>query len=206
MDSAFSSTLIAALLFLFSVAALWYLLRRHEQGEAQVRRQVAGLEETNLDLREALRKREEISTRLAQTEHRLLSLIEHTHEGYWFIDPEGRTEDVNPAMCALLGRPREQILGRAIYDFVDADNAAIFRAQLAARQRGEYDSYEISLLRPDGNLIECINNPTPVYDKAGVLQGSIGLWTDVSAIKATKHKLALALATGALKCRRGAAA
>ena len=194
MDTPFSSAPIAALLFVFSVAALWYLLRRHAQGEAQVRRQVASLEQANLELREVLRTREEISMRLAEAEHRLSSLILHTHEGYWFIDPQGRTTDVNPAMCALLGYPKEQIVGRSIYDFVDTDNAAIFRAQLAARQRGEYDSYEISLRRLDGSQVPCINNPTPIHDKAGVLQGSIGLWTDIGATKRAETKLAAALA------------
>ena len=148
-----------------------------------------------LGLAYVIRRRDAAEARLVDAQHQLTSLIENTNEGYWFIDPQGRTVDVNPALCNLLGYSRRQIMGSAIYDFVDEENAAIFHAQLAARKRGEARPYQVSLRRADGSLVECINTPTPIYDAAGVLAGSVGLWTDISVIKTAERKLAQTMAT-----------
>ncbi len=116
-------------------------------------------------------------------------LLATTREGFWFIDNETNTIDVNPAMCAILDRPREAILGRSIFEFVDAANKAVFEREIAARRAGALGHYEVSLLRSDGTSIPCINNATPVLDDDGNKIASIGLWTDVSELKATEHSL-----------------
>ena len=119
----------------------------------------------------------------------LRQLLEATHEGFWHIDVEGLTIDVNPAMCAILGRPREDILGRTIFDFVDATNLAIFRDQMQRREHGITGSYEIALQRPDGTHVSCINNATPVLDENGTRVSSIGLWTEITDIKDRQKSL-----------------
>ena len=60
-------------------------------------------------------------------------LIKITQQGFWYVDTEGLTLDVNPAMCHILGRPHEEILGKSIYDFVDDENAEIFRKEIGFR-------------------------------------------------------------------------
>ncbi len=110
----------------------------------------------------------------------LQQLLLATQEGYWYIDNQGGTLDVNPALCRILGRRREEILGKSIYDFVDEENRRIFEKQLVLRQQGVADPYEIALRRPDGSNVPCINAATPIYDNQGVKLGSIGLWTEIS--------------------------
>jgi PAS domain S-box-containing protein len=131
---------------------------------------------------------------LAEKHHLLTLLVQTTHEGFWFIDAEGITTDVNPAMCGILGRPREAIIGRCLYDFVDAANAAIFREQVKNRAAGIATGYEIALSRPDGSQVNCFNNATPVFDTAGRRVGAIGMFADISARKRTETQL---LATSA---------
>jgi len=120
-------------------------------------------------------------------------LLGTTQEGYWLIDEYGKTLDVNPALCGILGRDREDMLGKTIYDFVDDENREIFEAQLERRRLGEYGSYEISLQRPDGTNVPCINNPTPVTDRDGNRIGSIGMWTDITQLKRQQEQLSEAL-------------
>ena len=117
------------------------------------------------------------------------SLLESTHEGFWFIDLEKRTTDVNPAMCRILGRPREEIIGKSIMDFVNDANADIFRDQIARRFEGQTGAYEISLQRPDGSLVPCLNNATPLLSVDGTQIGSVGIWADISEIKMTQRSL-----------------
>ncbi|MCP5271494.1 MAG: PAS domain S-box protein [Burkholderiaceae bacterium] len=126
---------------------------------------------------------------LVEQSHRLIELVRTTREGVWFIDVQGRTTDLNPAMCALLGCARESVLGRTIFDFVDDENAAVFRAQLERRRAGDRGSYELALRRPDGTLVHCVNNATPLTDLDGRTVGSVGLWTDISELKRTEARL-----------------
>lgn len=121
---------------------------------------------------------------------RLISdLLATTQEGYWLIDNEGRSLDLNPAMCQLLGRSPEEVNGQSIFSFVDEENLEIFHREIAARANGKKGAYEIALQRPDGTNIACMNNATPIYDDGGIKIGSIGLWTNISEIKKTQELL-----------------
>jgi|GEM_PF-2108310 len=134
-------------------------------------------------------KRKKVERELHISQWRHQQLIDSTHEGYWFIDPSGTTLDVNPALCKILGRSREEVIEGTIYDFVDEENTEIFKGQLEKRKEDIFGSYEISLQRPDGTNVPCINNPTPIYDRDGTHAGSVGLWTDISELKKTSQIL-----------------
>ena len=124
-------------------------------------------------------------------------LLQTTDEGFWFIDNEVRTTDANRAMCRMLGVSREELLGRRIYEFVDAENEAIFRRQVELRAQGQAGSYEIALTRSDGTRVYCYNNATPIHDANGNKIGAIGLFSDITAHKqaAAEAQRATALLT-----------
>jgi len=142
-----------------------------------------------------LRRSEALRQAAERTQRHLSSLIAATHEGYWFIDTEARTVDLNPAMCRMLGSAREAVIGRTIWEFVDEDNRRIFEREIAARREGKTGAYEVTLTRDDGTRLTALNNATPVYDERGVRVGSIGLWTDISEMKASQREVERARAT-----------
>ncbi len=119
----------------------------------------------------------------------LAQVLRSSREGFWYIDTAGKTLDVNQAMCDILGQPREDILGRSIFDFVDDANTQICQRELKARRSGRHGTYEVALRRPDGSNVPCLNNATPVYDDAGQHVASIGLFTDISEIKRVQREL-----------------
>jgi PAS domain S-box-containing protein len=86
-------------------------------------------------------------------------------------------------MCALLGRPRDEVLGRTAREFFSGADLDVMTQQLAARQRGEKGGYEIGITRPDGSRVPCFNSASPIDDARGVRIGSVGIWTDLSAIR-----------------------
>jgi PAS domain S-box-containing protein len=117
-------------------------------------------------------------------QRRLLDqLLQNTEQGIWFLDNDGRTTDVNAAMCRLLGRPREQVVGRPVFDFFAGADSDILTRQLELRRQGRKEGYEIGIVRPDGSRVECFNNATPLQDAQGLKIGSVGMLTDLTPLK-----------------------
>ena len=132
---------------------------------------------------------EEKTNELEISEYRFGQLITNTQEGYWFVTPDNVIAEVNQALCDLLGRDLQDVLGKSIFDFVDDTNRAVFEHQLAQQGLGVVGRYEVALLRSDGVNITCLNNPTAIFDKRGKQTGSINLWTDISKLKEANLQL-----------------
>ncbi len=114
-------------------------------------------------------------------QHQLMKdLLQNTRQGFWFIDTAARTSDLNPGMAHLLGRPREDVIGRRAHEFVAPEDLPLLERELSQRARGELGSYEVTLLRPDGTRVHCLCQASPLRDADGQRIGSVGLWTDIS--------------------------
>jgi PAS domain S-box-containing protein len=171
-----------AVLVLFLATMMLVVARRLAQ---TMRSGVAAEQRARERADEAERARRE----LADHHHMLSQLMRTTSQGYWFIDQEGRSVDVNDAMCTLLGCSREQVLGRRARDFIAPADLPVLDSALEARRRGERSAYEVRLQQADGTLLLCHNNATPLYDSAGRALGSVGLWTDLSGRLASERAL-----------------
>lgn len=119
----------------------------------------------------------------------LQQVLQATPQGVWFLDARGITVDVNAAMCRLLGREREEVLGRAAPDFFRDAHRTTLQRELAARRRGAAGVYEADIVRADGTVCHCINHATPLFDSEGELVGSVGLWTDLTAQRRNEQAL-----------------
>ncbi len=132
----------------------------------------------------------EAARRTVAEHNRLLNLLlATTAEGFWFLDTQGITQDLNPAMCRLLGRPREDVLGRAAADFFEGESLATLRGQIARRKLGEAGTYEVEIRRPDGSVVHCVNAASPLTDADGKPAGSVGIWTDITARRRAEQGL-----------------
>ena len=120
---------------------------------------------------------------LHESELRLRTILQTANEGFWLIDNETVTIDLNPRMCAILGRNREEVFGRKIFDFVNSENTAIFDQQIGLRAQGEVGAYEIALSRPDGSNVLCQFHSTPLFDGSGNEVGSFAMVADISERK-----------------------
>ncbi|HER27013.1 MAG TPA: PAS domain S-box protein [Rhodospirillales bacterium] len=128
--------------------------------------------------------RYQAAARFASTSQRILDrLLENTGQGYWYVNNDAVTIDINPAMCRILDRSPEQIIGRSIDDFTDSGNQDIFEERAEKREQGEAEHHEVDLRRQDGTLIPCIVNATDIYDDRGQRNGSVWLLTDITELK-----------------------
>ena len=114
---------------------------------------------------------------------RYAEFLGKTAEGFWLIDGDCRTVEVNQALCAMLGYEAEEMVGRTPLDFVDGANRSIFAAQFRQLSSTSHRTYEIELTAKDGAQIPTVFNATTILDDAGQLVQAFALVTDVSDLK-----------------------
>ena len=146
---------------------------------------VAGAIESLRDITEK-KKADDI---IRESEERLSNILKTTNEGFWLIDTDDITLDVNDAMCEILQRSREEIVGKSINDFLDEKNIAIVRKQEGIRSEDEKGLYEVSLSRADGTIVPCLVNAAPLLDADGKKIGSFGMFTDITERKHMEDEL-----------------
>jgi two-component system, sensor histidine kinase and response regulator len=134
-------------------------------------------------------KQKEIENAIRESRERLDRILHTANEGFWFIDNDTITQDVNPAMCNILARPKEEIVSKPIFDFVDEENRKIFKKQAKIREKGKAGAYEVSLLRPDGTNVPCLFNATPFLDEKGGKIGAFAMVTDITERKEMEDSL-----------------
>ncbi|MHB1195225.1 MAG: PAS domain S-box protein [Lutibacter sp.] len=116
-------------------------------------------------------------------------IIETANEGFWLIDENANTIDVNTEMCKILGRPEIEIKEKSIYDFVDEHNYTILKKQIKIRKKGEPSVYEIELLNANGINVPCLLKTSPTFNKKKEVSGSFALVSDITNLKATFQKV-----------------
>ena len=126
---------------------------------------------------------------LSEQRQLLESLMQTSQQGYWIVDTAGVTLDLNASMCRLLGRTRDEVMGRVALEFFEGQDLQTLSQQIEQRRRGVAGAYEIRIRRPDGARVYCQNNATPIYDAAGQPAGSVGVWTDIT--ERHEHEAAL---------------
>jgi two-component system, sensor histidine kinase and response regulator len=126
---------------------------------------------------------------LAESERRTRTILETAIEGVWMVDNDAVTLIANPALCGILGRPQEEIVGRPIFDFVDEENRQVFLNELEKRKQGKSGAYEIALQRSDGVNVPCLFNATPFVDERGAKKGSFALVSDITARKLADEQM-----------------
>jgi PAS domain S-box-containing protein len=146
---------------------------------------VAGAIESLRDITEK-KKADDI---IRENEERLSNILKTTNEGFWLIDTDDITLEVNDAMCEILQRPREKVVGKRINDFLDDKNIKIVREQEQVRGDVEKGLYEVSLSRPDGSIVPCLVNAAPLVDADGNKIGSFGMFTDITERKQMEDEL-----------------
>ncbi len=120
---------------------------------------------------------------IKESEESLSTILKTASEGFWIANEKRITLEVNPKMCAILGRTENEIVGKSIFDFVDEKNAKIFRSQHKKRELGLSTTYEIELLLKDGKKVPCLFKTSPVFNEDNIITGSFAMVTDISILK-----------------------
>ena len=126
---------------------------------------------------------------IKEKEDYLRQILQTANEGFWIINKDAITVNVNDKLCEILELKESEIINKSIFNFVNKQGAQTFKSELTKRKKGLSSSYEIDLIKSDGNLVTCLLKPSPIYNKKNEIIGSFALITDISYIKDTHRKL-----------------
>jgi two-component system cell cycle sensor histidine kinase/response regulator CckA len=83
-------------------------------------------------------------------------------------------------MAAMLGYRPEEMIGRSMFDFMDADARRAAEEQVERRRQGIAEAHEIELQRRDGTKVMTVISASPIVDESGEYAGALGMVTDMT--------------------------
>ena len=130
--------------------------------------------------------RHERENRLRTAEGRYRRLATTSPDGIFVTDPEGTVIEVNQALCRILGRSEDEILGSPFTEFVAPRSLADVLERFGDRDERDFSTLECWIRRPDGEerLIEARSN---LIREDGQITGTHGLARDVTAARRQKE-------------------
>ncbi|MDA0137985.1 EAL domain-containing protein [Solirubrobacter sp. CPCC 204708] len=139
-------------------------------------------------------------TALRENEERLRAVIATVEDGLLTVDLAGAVVDANPAACAILGIPREQLLDDPVWweslQLRYADGSPLFLDDPdhpgARATRGEIvRDVAQRITRPDGETVEVSTNYTPLRSgPEGALKGVVIAIDDVTEARRLQAQVA----------------
>lgn len=136
------------------------------------------------DLEEANEARRESDRRLAATYEAAMVGIAEVNESGCYVR-------VNDALCAILGRSREQVLGTNLLEITHPADRLREEEQYARQVRGELASYTIEkrAIRPDGSIVHLHVSSSSVRDADGRFRYGVRVMQDVTERKRMEDQI-----------------
>ena len=130
---------------------------------------------------------EERTRSLQDSEQRFKQFVDGAQEGIWVADVHGVITYVNQRLADLLGFSTGNLLGRQVFDFVDATSRAAALRALSRPSGG--DSVDLRFRRKDGSELWGLVSASPVNGRDGGLAGTVGMLTEITERKAAEERL-----------------
>ena len=160
--------------------------------DAKALRLLGGLVGASLEHASAFEARqgrlEDRTQALQESEQRFKQLVDVAQEGIWVSDDRGVITYVNQRMTDLLGYQNGALLGRPVYDFLDATARAGRSARSPPPARGG-ENHDFRFRRQDGTEIWGLVSASPVTGRDGAPVGMVGMVTDITERKRTEERL-----------------
>ena len=134
-------------------------------------------------------ERRQVEGRLRESEEKFRKLIETAQEGVYILDANARATYVNKKAAQMLGYEEEELLGRTVFDFVDAADRDRARQSFERRKQGQKDALELRFRKKDGSLLWALVSANPLTDPEGRFSGSFSMLTDITARKHMEESL-----------------
>jgi PAS domain S-box-containing protein/putative nucleotidyltransferase with HDIG domain len=126
--------------------------------------------------------------------HFLEELLEAIPVPVFYKDANLVITGVNEAFAASLGRPKEEVVGKTVFDIRPPGLAEYFEVsdREALGHPGQPVEEEVEMPAPDGTVRNVLSHKAGFSDVAGRAAGIVGVNLDVTAIRQTERRLAVA--------------
>jgi PAS domain S-box-containing protein len=160
--------------------------------DAKALRLLGGLVGASLESASAFEARqsrlEDRTVALQESEQRFKQLVDAAQEGIWVADDQGVITYVNQRMGEFLGYQNGALLGRPVFDFLDATvRAGAQRALRRPNAGGE--TLDLRFRRQDGTELWGLVSASPITGRDGSPAGTVGMVTDITERKHTEERL-----------------
>ena len=132
-------------------------------------------------------KRLEGALRKSEEQYRLL--IERQKEGLTIVDLEERFVFCNPAGEEIFDVPRGGLVGRNLREFTSPETFEFVKKQTEKRRSGESSTYELEIIRPDGERRQLLATATPWLDNDGRVIAALAIFRDETKQKRTERQI-----------------
>lgn len=167
--------------------------RAFSDRDAKALRLLAGLAGASLGHAAAFEGRqtrlEERTRALQESEQRFKQLVDVAQEGIWVADDRGVITYVNQRMAELLGYQNGAMLGRPVYEFVDAGSRSNAQRVLSRPSGTQGENQDLRFRRRDGTELWGLVSASPIVGRDGGTIGSVGMVTDITARKRAEDRL-----------------
>ncbi|MCP4218412.1 MAG: PAS domain S-box protein, partial [bacterium] len=131
----------------------------------------------------------EIATRrraenaLRESEERYRTLVENQGEGIGIVDRDERFTFANLAAEKIFGVPPDSLVGRNLKEFTTPEAFASILEQTNVRRQGEISTYDVEIVRQDGEKRVLIVTASPQYDENQEVSATFGIFRDITERK-----------------------
>lgn len=147
----------------------------------------------------ALREKQRTEKLLVQTEKKYSKLIETTSSGFWQVDRNEKTTEVNQALCEMLGYASDQIIDKSASDFVLQKKKTIFKKILSSPIGSSSKSFTIELKTKKGKELHALFDTALTFDGNNELSGAFAFVSDITESKKS-HQLETVIETAGAIC------
>ena len=134
-------------------------------------------------------ERKQVEKRLIASEEKHRLLMETMNHGVGVVDLSASFTFVNEKTCEVFGYPRDELIGKPLVELLDKENRQILQDQLEKREKGEYEPYDLTWIKKNGEMVDTLTAPAPIYDKDGNYAGSMATVTDITSRKQAEKTL-----------------
>ena len=120
---------------------------------------------------------------------RYRALVDSMNDGFGIVNVEGIFTYVNSHFHRMLEYSEEDMIGKALLDFVDEKNMKIIRANIRQRTKGEATRYEVEWTKSTGEQVPTIVSGAPIIDNGENHLGSFAVITDITELRASQVAL-----------------
>lgn len=161
----------------------------NQELERRVAARTVELVAANWHLKQEIEQNRRADAELKKTRQEFRLLVETMSEGLIICNKEGLVTYVNDRFCEMLGRSREQIIGRAASECIEESSHEACNQLAVKVAAGLAVSGELKLKRQEGHDIWVKVSPSLLYDQNGKASGSFAVVTDISDRMLAEHIL-----------------